>query len=237
MWLDNIADSDVLRCWVHHCPAMKLVSTMDGKILWGNMAFCEWSQYTLSELTKLTWMQLSVADENLEYDIAEAKRLDAYNPIYQVRKQYIPNGGKPEWGVLTVMRYPLAGEMQFALCTWTPLKNGTAEAFTLAMENGNRVAKRLDGMTTVLNTLTSQTEEDRYVLSTINMIRKHPKAVMAFIVVTLGLFGMNNTLEFLQRVGLVSLPLPKIEIKEPDRADTKKPNGGGAEYVYHQRFW
>lgn len=158
MWIDNNATDDTLRTWVKHCPAQKLVSTLDGKILWANHAFLEWTQYTLNELVKMTWMQLSVPDKSLEADIDETKNLDAYNPTYQVKKQYIPKGNKPEWGVLTVMRYPLNGPIEYCLCTWEPLRNGTATAFALAMEQSKLVEKKLDEMNTAIQSRNKKTE-------------------------------------------------------------------------------
>ena len=216
MWIDE-AKEEQLRTWVKHCPAMKLVSTLDGRILWANTAFCEWSQYTLNELRQLTWMQISVPDKNLEADVDEAKNLDAYNPSYAVKKQYIPKGAKPEWGQLTVMRYPLSGPIECCLCTWEPLKNGTAAAFTQAMENYGEITKRLEAMTTEIKTVTTQTDEDRFVLGTIRMVQRHPKMAAAFIVMALSIFGLNNVVELLQRTGLIQLPV-KIEREQTHAA-------------------
>ncbi len=210
MWIDSVASEDHLRTWVKHCPAMKLVSTLDGQILWANAAFCEWSQYTLNELRKLTWMQISVPDKNLEADVDEVKTLDAYNPVYTVKKQYVPKGSKPEWGNLTVMRYPLTGPIECCLCTWEPLKNGTAAAFAQAMEQYEEIGKRLEAMAAEIKTVTSQTDEDKFVLGTIRMIQRHPKLAASFLVIALSIFGLNNIVELLQRTGLIQIPV-KVE--------------------------
>jgi hypothetical protein len=213
MWIDDIANEHHLRTWVKHCPAMKLVSTLDGKILWANAAFCDWSQYTLSELRKLTWMQISVPDKNLESDIDETKNLDAYNPSYQVKKQYVPKGSKPEWGQLTVMRYPLSGEIECCLCTWEPLKNGTATAFAMAMEHTKKIDERLEAMTTELKVMTGRSDEENFILSGIRMVQRHPKVAAACLAFALSIFGLNNIVELLQRTGLIQLPV-KIEKAE-----------------------
>lgn len=209
MWIDN-AEDVVLRTWVKNCPAMKLVSTLDGEILWANAAFCEWSLYTLNELRKLTWMQISVPDKNLEADIDETKNLDAYNPSYSVRKQYIPKGSKPEWGQLTVMRYPLTGPIECCLCTWEPLKNGTATAFTLAMEHYTTITQKLEAMTTEIKAVTGRTDEEELVISGLRMIQRNPRKALAFVAIALSIFGLNNVVELLQRTGLVQIPV-KIE--------------------------
>lgn len=217
-WIDETADEHHLRTWVKHCPAMKLASTLDGKILWANSAFLEWSQYTLTELVRMTWMQLSVPDKNLEYDIDEATRLDSYNPCYTVKKQYIPKGSKPEWGSLTVMRYPMTGDIQCCLCTWEPLKNGTATAFAMAMEHTQKLDQKIEAMTTELRAVTTQTDEDKFILGTIRMIQRHPKLSVAFLVGALSIFGLNNVVELLQRTGLIQLPV-KIEKAETHEVD------------------
>lgn len=213
MWIDDIAKEDHLRTWVKHCPAMKLVSTLDGQILWANAAFCEWSQYTLNELRKLTWMQISVPDKSLESDIDESRNLDAYNPTYQVKKQYIPKGSKPEWGQLTVMRYPLSGEIECCLCTWEPLKNGTATAFAMAMEHTAKLDARIEAMTAEIKVITTQSDEDRFILGAIRMVQRHPKIAASFLFIALSIFGLNNVVELLQRTGLIQLPV-KVERTE-----------------------
>lgn len=213
MWIDETANEHHLRTWIKHCPAMKLVSTLDGQILWANAAFCDWSQYTLTELRRLTWMAISVPDKSLEADVDEARNLDAYNPTYQVKKQYIPKGAKPEWGQLTVMRYPLSGEIECCLCTWEPLKNGTATAFAMAMEHTQRLDARIEAMTMELRAVTTQTDEDKFVLGAIRMVQRHPKIAAAFVAFALSIFGLNNVVELLQRTGIVNLPV-KVTMQE-----------------------
>ena len=210
MWIEDTAKEDHLRTWIKHCPAMKLVSTLDGQILWANAAFCEWSQYTLNELRRMTWMQISVPDENLKSDIDEVKNLEAYNPTYQVKKQYIPKGSRPEWGNLTVMRYPLSGPIECCLCTWDPMKNGTAAAFTQAMDNYQEISKRLEEMATEIGTVTKRSDEEEFVVRGLRMIQRNPKVAATFLFIALSIFGLNNVLSLLQRTGVVSLPV-KIE--------------------------
>jgi len=214
MWIDDQADLETVKTWVKHCPAMKLVATIDGKILWANAAFLEWSQYTLAELTKISWIQLSVADENLEYDMASAKMLDVYTPMYRVKKQYIPKGSAPEWGILNVMRYPMNGEIKWCLCTWEPMKDSSSAAFKQAMDSNEKIQQRITEMTEVLKVITAQTDEDRYVISTIRLVQKYPKAAAMVLIFAAGILGLNNLLEFFQRTGLSEIPIrvePKAE--------------------------
>jgi hypothetical protein len=162
-------------------------------------------------------MAISVPDKSLEADVDEARNLDAYNPTYQVKKQYIPKGAKPEWGQLTVMRYPLSGEIECCLCTWEPLKNGTATAFAMAMEHTQRLDARIEAMTMELRAVTTQTDEDKFVLGAIRMVQRHPKIAASFLFIALSIFGLNNVVELLQRTGLIQLPV-KVERTEAHAA-------------------
>jgi len=218
MWIEDTAKEDHLRTWIKHCPAMKIVSMLDGQILWANAAFCEWSQYTLNELRKMTWMQISVPDENLRSDIDEIKNLEAYNPTYQVKKQYIPKGNRPEWGNLTVMRYPLTGPIECCLCTWEPLKNGTAAAFTQAMDHYQEISKRLEEMRVEITTVTKRSDEEEFVVRGIRMVQRNPKVAATFLFIALSVFGLNNILSLLQRTGVVSLPIKIETIQEPQES-------------------
>ena len=192
---------------------MWLISKPTGEILDASPEFMRWIGYTHDELMRLTWMQISVQDDSLNADMRSVNNLTPYDPFYIVRKQYVPKNDKPAWGELTVTRHPMSGDkIEYCFCTWHPLKNGTAEAFAKAIENGLLVEKRISEMTTVLNQLTTQSEEDRYVLSTINMIRKHPKIAASFLAVAVGMAGLNNTLEFLQRTGIIDIPI-RVEQK------------------------
>ncbi len=210
MWIEDTAKEDHLRTWIKHSSAMKLVSTLDGQILWANASFCEWIQYTLNELRRMTWMQISVPDENLRSDIDEVENLDAYNPTYMVKKQYIPKGNKPEWGNLTVMRYPLSGPIECCLCTWDPMKNGTAAAFSQAMDHYQEISKRLEEMATEIGNVTKRSDEEEFVVRGLRMIQRNPKVAATFLFIALSIFGLNNILSLLQRTGVVSLPV-KIE--------------------------
>ena len=205
--------ADVVSTIIRSSGIMWFISKPSGEILDASPEFMRWIGYTHEEIIRLTWMQISVHDDSLNADMHSVQNLTPYDPFYIVRKQYVPKNDKPAWGELTVTRHPMVGDkVEYCFCTWHPLKNGTAEAFAKAIENGLLVEKRISEMTTVLKQLTSQSEEDRYVLSTINMVKKHPRIAAAFVVIALGMFGLNNVLEILQRTGLIEIPI-RIEQK------------------------
>ena len=215
-WIEETND-EMLKTWVTLSPAMKIVKNTDGRFLWANESFLEWSEYTLSELTRLTWMDITKTGEETDIDSIEMASLSAERPTCSIKKQYIPNGGKPAWGILHIRRWPRDGEVKCYLCTWEPLKNGTATAFALAMEHHEKFEKRLTEMTAEIRTLTSRTDEENWVLGSIRMIKQHPRVAMIFLVVALSIFGLNNVVELLQRTGIIQLPV-KVETSNGNHA-------------------
>ena len=187
------------------CPALKLATAIDGRILFANQSFLEWSQYRLSEITRLTIDELNGVG-GAANDLGD---LETQSAVVQ-RMQLRPNGEAAQWGHLTRMRYPLQGNMECFLCTWEPIKPATAEAFSLALEHSVRVDAKLTEMTTEIKKLTYQTDEENWVLSSFRIIQRHPKVAMTFLVIALSVAGLNNVVGLLQRIGVVSLPV-KVE--------------------------
>jgi PAS domain S-box-containing protein len=205
VWLNN-AKLEALQAMLKHSSAMLMASTPDGKILWANEAFCEWSQYTLAELMNMTWKQISVDDGDLAADIAMVSTLDEYSLSYTVQKRYIPKGSKPQIGNLHVTKYPARGPIEFCFCHWTPLTNGTAQAFELALNSNKIIADSMAELTNQIKTLTSQSEEQRFTLSLVAMIARHPRVAFTMLVVMLSLSGFDVVLSTLQRLGYVKAP-------------------------------
>ena len=210
-WLAT-ADCEVVRHIVRQSSAMYLVSTLDGRILWANPAFCEWSKYSLAELTRLTWMQLSVDDDDLQADIKSAGELTEYSLSYMVQKRYVPKNDKPQLGNLYVTRFPATGEIKFCVCRWEPLVNGTAQAFELALESQKKLLAQMTELTKAVEVSTSQTDEQKFTLSIVAMVAKHPKVAFSIAVLILGAGGFDTILNTLQRLGYVSQP--PVVVKE-----------------------
>lgn len=214
MWISE-ADDQILRTWIKYCPVCKMVSTADEKILYANNAFLEWIGYTLAELQSIGWRKISVDDESLDADLKALREMnDGYNEVYRVQKQYLPKNGKPEWGVLTVMRYPAVGEIKCYLCTWEPLRNGTQAAFTLAMEKLGIMTTAIEGIKNEVKTLTTMDEDATLVNSAIRFVKRHPKVAGVLVALAVSVFGLNNIVELGQRIGLLELPV-KIQPVQP----------------------
>ena len=231
MWINDI-EAELLREVLLESPSCYMVSGLDGEIYWANQSMLKWIGYTQGELTKLGWKKISVDNESLAADVEAANDMrTGHLREYYVEKQYIPKNGKPEWGHLVVQRYPVVGEFQFTLKHWTPLKNGTATAFTLAMDRCLAIQTELDRMNQVVRTLTSETEEQRWVKSTTSMIFKYPRAVLAIIMCGALLTGSARTIEIMQRMGYLAIP---ITIEKEDKED-KEVGDVGHQYD-HQSF-
>jgi PAS domain S-box-containing protein len=217
MWV-NEAPPEQLATMIEYCAALKLVSGPNGEIFYANAAFREWSEYSLFELKSIGWKKLSVENDSLTADIEAAKQVgDGYIQSYTVRKQYRTKSGAAHWGNLSVIRYPASGEIQCYFCVWEPFKNGTSTAFAMAMEHAQKLDARIEAMTAELKMITTQTEEDRFFLSTIRMVQRYPKASAAMLFFALSIFGLNNIVELLQRTGLIQLPV-KIEREQTHAA-------------------
>ena len=213
MWV-NEAPTEQLAVMIEHCAALKLVSGPNGEILYANAAFREWSEYSLFELKAIGWKKLSVENDSLGADIEAVKQVgDGYIQSYTVRKQYRTKSGTAHWGNLSVIRYPAAGDIQCFFCVWEPFKNGTSTAFAMAMEHTAKLDARIEAMTAELRAVTTQSDEDKFVLGAIRMVQRHPKIAASFLFIALSIFGLNNVVELLQRTGLIQLPV-KIERTE-----------------------
>ena len=82
------------------------------------------------------------------------------------------------------------------------------------MEFQSALEKRIAEMTTELRSLTSQTDEDKWVIGTVRMCQRHPKVAAFLLLVILSIFGLNNVIELAQRVGVMPIPVTvKVEGK------------------------
>lgn len=214
-WFDELP-IDVFRCWARNANVPLLITCTEGDIYWANPAFEEWSGYTLGELRSIGWRKLSKPDESLDADLAAMKEVvDGYRTEYTVHKYYIPKGDKPQAGELHAVRYPLSGNIEFFLCTWHPLRNGTQVAFELAVRHISEVDKSVAALTQQVSKLTERSEDEDWLVNTSRLIRRYPKLSAAIIAGMLSLGGVNQALELLQRLNSVGVPVPPA-LKETD---------------------
>lgn len=212
MWLEN-ADCKALRSMIRSSTSHYLISKLDGSILWANPAFCDWSGYTLNELTKMTWIELSSKDSDFDADLQAIRQLDSYTTSYRVQKKYIPKNSKPQIGTLDVTRWPATGEIEYCMCKWEPMVNGTAQAFEFAIESYDKVEKSILRLSECIEKMQMQTEEEKFGMSALRMMNKHPKITIMVILVFCSLVGFTSVTKALQDVGL--LPPPVVSIEKP----------------------
>jgi PAS domain S-box-containing protein len=211
VWL-NAVEKETLARLIREGECCHIAAGLDGEIYWASDAFCDWSGYTLFELAKIGWIKLSKDDDNLAADKnAAAEMKIELRSSYQVEKQYITKTGTAHWGLLHVRRVPVTGPFQYAWCHWTPFKNGTATAFSRAMDFQSTLEKRLSEMTAELKNVTSQTDDDKFIIGAVRMIQRHPKLAALMLAIMLSIFGLNNVLELVQRVGIIQAHEVKAE--------------------------
>lgn len=201
--------NEVLSTLIRYSGVMWLMTGPAGNILDASPEFLRWIGYTHEELTKVTWMHISVNEYEpaSPSDLDGVKALTPYEPYFLVRKQYIPKNEKPVWGELCITRHPMIGEkIEYCFCTWNPMKNGAAHSMAVAMEHCTIMIGRMQALENEVSKLTVQTEEDRFIQSSLHLARKHPKVVAAAVVFAASVLGLNNVVGLLQRIGVVDLP-------------------------------
>lgn len=190
-----------------------------GKIVWTNKAFEEFIGYNNWELTTgpngngLDLSRLSLNDENQEADKAMLKECIAGNiKSYSVKKQYIPKNDKAVWADLHVIRYPLEGDLKYFVTTVIPLKNGTAAAFSLAMntikeltDKMNTYSSQVNGMEQniiagVEQKIQSKTEIQNIFLNIAKLVEKHPKVSIAIVMTLLTMILGNQLVEAIKNM-------------------------------------
>lgn len=211
MWL-NDAPVDTIKSFIRQTSTMIIVSKTDGSILWANESFCTWSKYTEYELQRLSWFYLSAQDNDLDADRNQLNSLTEHNNQYAIQKRYIPKNSKSELGTLTVIAFFKDKTIDYCICVWEPLKNGTAAAFDLSITTTNNITKAINELTHSVQTITLQKEEEKFLLSIYKMASKYPKIAISVIVLLIGLAGFDNILNTLQRLGIV--PSPSVHIQQ-----------------------
>ena len=222
MWIRS-QKPELLENWIRNSASLKLASGPEGEIYWANEAFCEWSRYTVSELQEIGWMKLSVQESSLKADVQAMNELvRGYEKYYTCQKQYIPKNGQPQWGNLSVVRYPYEGDLECFLCTFEPLKNGTATAFALAVDHIKECQSSITGLEMAIATLSKRDQDEDWIVSTVRIMKRYPKIAAFVFAAMMGVLGANNLLELLQRLSGVGVPVPQA-IQAPDAEQLPRP--------------
>lgn len=187
MWL-RAQKEELKEDWLRAGPAMIFAIDVDSNILWANPCFTDWSKYSAMELRQGGCRRLSVSAESFAADMSVLRDvIDGFSSEIQTQIQLQPKNSQSEWGDLTLRRYPQTGQIEVFLCHWSPLKNGTATAFALAIEATRETAEAMKELAARVTTLSSTNEDEDFVIRAIRAARRHPKlaALIAGCVITL----------------------------------------------------
>lgn len=151
--------------------------------------------------------------------MAEVKMIEAGQiQEYQVQKKYRNKSGQAITGTLIVKRFPVAGQVEWYACTWEPHKNGTAAAFSMAMEQCAAVNKKIETMTTELKQLSAMSDGETLIVKTARLAVRHPKTAILIVAMFASLVGLESIVLVLQRLGYMPLPV------RPEAAQVEKNN-------------
>jgi PAS domain S-box-containing protein len=218
----------VLTTWAKECHLCLMVATADGgegSLPWVNRAFENWTGYTRYELNKIGWKQLSVNDEDLQADIKAVEEcVQGKRTSYTIRKRYIPKNESPQWGELSVVRYPEHGPVEYFLCVWIPLANQTSQAFSMAIANIEASTRAREMTNEELKALRREIEHaneltaaQKLMLGIVDMAWAHPKAAWAVIFLLASLIVSANILDIIKSLsGIQSqISTPKAPTQQP----------------------
>lgn len=127
-WLEHIKPEG-LRDWIRYTYVPMLASLPDGTILWANPSCERLTGYTLPELEKLSWRDLTIDIDDREADIEMALATEAgERKQYQIRKQYKHKTGMDPQVLIDVLRHPQNGEFKCFFVSIIPLDEGYDQA-------------------------------------------------------------------------------------------------------------
>jgi len=209
MWLESL-DCKALKLMANNSSSMYIASTPDGKILWANRAFLDWSKYTSFEITQKNWKDISLKDASLEADLKELESLNDYSLSYTVQKSYIPKNSAPQIGMLHVTKYPPQGEIEFCWCRWEPFYNGTAKALESSLKAQKEFTDAINNLTLQVKMMTDKTVEENALASILDLMKKYPKASWLLFAVVITTFVGNNATSLFQRFGFFGPEIVKV---------------------------
>jgi len=205
-WLENLQGCDNLKAFLQHTTVSILVSKIDGSILWANTAFLNWSGYTLIELQKYGWKQISVPGDDFDQDVVKSTTWDSFVPVYSQQKQYYRKNQSPGRGTMTAIRFPPYGEIEFCIVTWIPREGLDAGSLEEIMQQMSASEAAISEIATLVRSASAVSEEQKFVISAMSLAAKYPKITWAIVVSLLGLFGLNNALDILKTFQIVPEP-------------------------------
>lgn len=202
-WLQQLPGCDELKAFLRNSSICVIISKTDGSIVWTNRAFEEWSGYSGRELREMGWKQISVPGDALLDDEGKAQNWEEHTPQYTVQKQYYRKNRTACWGILTVMRFPPSGDVDFCICTWVPHEEASGPALDVALDAVQRAEESIRNIQKTVTSLTEVSTEQKFIMTAVQLAQKYPKVSWTILVIGFTLFGVNNVLEILKTVRIV----------------------------------
>lgn len=140
----------------------------------------------------ISWLTLSVDDDNLLADAKMADELGAgRRDQYTIRKQYRPKNDKPIWVELSVLRYPMEGDLHCCLVIVNPLKNGHQAAAQIASEQMAQVTSKIEELKADMRSYyNAKDDREVAVIALTRLGIRYPKtfifAVLLFLTLVMG---------------------------------------------------
>lgn len=201
-----------------------LKSGSAGEIYNCNAAFCELLGYSEFEVKKKGWLALSVNNDDLEADRGTLPAMvSGHIQSYTLIKSYVSKSGTPIPGQLWAIRYPEGREpMQFALCWFVPLANGSKAALTLVTDYiekhtnaTHEVAERIATMASELQVRKKQTVGQRLWDNAGEWALENPKVALVVFLILLSLNPFPVVITWITRQGWMPPQPVQIEVKNP----------------------
>jgi len=201
-----------------------LKSGGDGEIYSCNTAMCELLGYSEFELKRKGWIEISVKNDDLEADRGSIPPLvSGHIQTYTVIKSYVAKSGTPIPGQFLAIRYPEGREpMQFALCWFIPLANGSKAALNLVTDYIERhtnatheVAERIATMASDLQIRKAQSVGQRLWDNVGEWALGNPKIAAVIFLILLSLNPFPIVMTWVTRMGWMPPQPVQLEIKDP----------------------
>ena len=207
-----------------------LQSGAAGEVYACNTSFCELLGYSEFEIKRKGWIELSVKNGDLEADQCTVVGLvSGHIQTYTVIKSYVSKSGTPVPGQLFAIRYPEGREpMQFALCWFVPLANGSKAALNLVTDYIERhtnatheVAERIATMASDLQLKKAQTVGQRLWDNVGEWALENPKFAAMLFLILLSLNPFPIVMTWVTRMGWMPPQPVQIEVKDPATGEVK----------------
>lgn len=197
--------------WVVFKPSLQILDA--------SPEFCKWIGYSHSQVIGMTIATITKGDGPLETDISKPDAFAPYSTWFSIRKQFVPNRERPQWGELCVTRHPASGsEIEFCWGWWTPATSDVETALEMAKKDADMRSVAINELKQSVEKLVSTTDEERFLLSGIHLVQKHPRVAIFLVSSVLALLGVNNVMEFLQRFGFAPVPAVPVQLKDQSGA-------------------